>query len=412
MYGQPRPRQELTVPLLLALALLSASAPFSIDMYLPAFPAMVTGLSTTQPQVQLTLSAFLAGLALGQLVIGPLSDAVGRHRLMLGGTVVALGAAVLAALAPTIGLLILARLVQGLGAGAAIVLSRAVIPDLATGERAARAFALLMTLQGVAPILAPVVGGLFAEPLGWRGLFWILAGLAAVQVLVVLGVIRESRPPEERSPATVRGIVGNYRTVLASRGYRGYLVSFAFGFAMMFSYISASPFLMQDDLGMSARTYALVFAVNGVGIILGSMVSARLIGRVATHRILRGALGIQIAAGLLLLVVMLVRPSAWLILPLLFVAISQNGLVMGNSTALGTGLVRSRAGSASALMGFAQFGIAGLVSPIVGLGSNPGLAMAVVMVGCSLIALAGVLYAGRVTGADDDGATAAPTSAS
>lgn len=412
MYGQPRPRQELTVPLLLALALLSASAPFSIDMYLPAFPAMVTGLSTTQPQVQLTLSAFLAGLALGQLVIGPLSDAVGRHRLMLGGTVVALGAAVVAALAPTIGVLILARLVQGLGAGAAIVLSRAVIPDLATGERAARAFALLMTLQGVAPILAPVVGGLFAEPLGWRGLFWILAGLAAVQVLVVLGVIRESRPPEERSPATVRGIVGNYRTVLASRGYRGYLVSFAFGFAMMFSYISASPFLMQDDLGMSARTYALVFAVNGVGIILGSMVSARLIGRVATHRILRGALGIQIAAGLLLLVVMLVRPSAWLILPLLFVAISQNGLVMGNSTALGTGLVRSRAGSASALMGFAQFGIAGLVSPIVGLGSNPGLAMAVVMVGCSLIALAGVLYAGRVTGVDDDGATAAPTSAS
>lgn len=273
MEGQPRARQRLTVPLLLALALLSASGPFSVDMYLPAFPTIVDDLHTTQPLVQLTLTGFLAGLALGQLIIGPLSDALGRRRLMLLGTVVACGAAVFAALAPTIGLLILARLIQGLGSGAAIVLSRAVVPDLAAGEQAARAFALLMTIQGVAPVLAPVVGGVLAEPLGWRGLFWILAGLAAVQVAVVVGVIRESRPPEERSPATVRGIRDNYRFVLASRGYRGYLVSFAFGFAAMFSYISASPFLMQEQLGMSPQVYALVFAFNGVGLIGGSMLT-------------------------------------------------------------------------------------------------------------------------------------------
>ncbi|AJE34138.1 major facilitator superfamily permease [Corynebacterium humireducens NBRC 106098 = DSM 45392] len=404
MDRQPRAPQQLTVPLLMALALLSASAPFSVDMYLPAFPAIVEDLQTTQSMVQLTLSGFLAGLALGQLLIGPLSDALGRHRLMLLGTAVACVAAVLAALAPTIGMLIAARLVQGLGSGAAIVLSRAVIPDLATGDRAARAFALLMTIQGVAPVLAPVVGGLLADPLGWRGLFWILAGLAAVQLLVVVGAIRESRPPEERSPATVRGILDNYRFVLASRGYRGYLVSFTFGFTTMFCYISASPFLMQEELGMSPQVYALVFAFNGVGIIGGSMLNARLIGRFPTHRILLTGLGVQVVTAALLVPTVLFHPTAWLILPLLFLGVSQISIIMGNSTALGTGLVRARAGSASALMGFTQFGVAGLVSPLMGLGGNPGLTMAVGMVACSLVATAGALYAGR--------ATAAPTSAS
>ncbi len=404
MEGQPRVPQRLTVPFLLALALLSASGPFSVDMYLPAFPVIVDDLSSTPPMVQLTLSGFLAGLASGQLIIGPLSDALGRRRLMLLGTAVALGAAVLAALAPTIELLILARLIQGLGYGATIVLARAVIPDLAAGEQAARAFALLMTIQGVAPILAPVAGGLLADPLGWRGLFWILAGLAAVQLLVVMGVIRESLPPEKRSPATARGVRDNYRLVLASRGYRGYLVSFAFGFAAMFAYIAASPFLMQEELGMSAQVYALVFALNGVGIIGGSMLNARLIGRFPTHRILLTGLGIQVTATVLLVVTMLLYPTVWLILPLLFTAIAQNGIIMGNSTALGTGLVRVSAGSASALMGFAQFTVAGLVGPLMGLGGNPGLTMAVGMMACSLVATAGALYAGR--------ATAAPTSAS
>lgn len=390
-------RQRLTVPLLLALALLSASAPFSIDMYLPALPAIAGDLDTTRPMVQLTLSGFLAGLAVGQLIIGPLSDSLGRHRLMLLGAAVALAAAVLAATAPGIGWLIAARLVQGLGSGACIVLSRAVVPDLAEGEKAAKAFALLMTIQGVAPIIAPVVGGFLSGPVGWRGLFWILAGLAAVQLAVVVLVIRESRPPGERSPATVRGILGNYSYVLASRGYRGYLVALAFSFAAMFSYISASPFLMQEQLGLSVQAYAVMFAVNGVGLIGGSMLNNRLIGVLEVRRILLVALGILVAASLTLLLVVAVYPSLWLIMALLFVAVSQNGVILGNATALGTGLVRERAGSASALMGFSQFGLAGLVSPLMGLGSDAGVTMALGMVVGSLVALSGALYAGRVT---------------
>lgn len=394
--GEPR-RQQLTAPLLLSLALLSASAPFSIDMYLPALPAIVEDLGTTQPLVQLTLSGFLAGLAIGQLLIGPLSDALGRRRLMLFGAVIALGAAVFAALAPDIELLILARLIQGLGSGACIVLSRAVVPDLAEGDKAAKTFALLMTIQGVAPILAPVIGGLLAEPLGWRGLFWMLAGLAAAQLAVVVLVIRESRPKGERSPATVRGILGNYTYVLASRGYRGYLVTFAFGFTTMFCYISASPFLMQEQLGLSVQAYAIMFAVNGVGIISGSMLNNRLIGIVETHRILLIALGVLVAASAALLIVVNVYPAAWLIMVLLFIAVAQNGIIMGNATALGTGLVRERAGSAAALMGFSQFGLAGLVSPLMGLGSDAGVTMAAGMVTCSVIATLSALYAGRVT---------------
>ena len=395
---------RLTVPLLMALALLSASAPFAIDMYLPALPQIATDLDTTQPMVQLTLSSFLAGLAVGQLIIGPLSDALGRHRLMLIGTTIALAAAVFAALAPSIEMLILARLIQGLGSGAAIVLSRAVVPDLASGAAAARAFALLMIIQGVAPILAPVLGGVLTEPLGWRGLFWVLAGLAALQVIVVLTVIRESRPPEMRSPATVRGILGNYGYVLASPGYRGYLVTFAAAFSAMFCYISASPFLMQEQLGMSVRGYATMFAVNGVGIIGGSLINGRLIGRVPTERLLLGALVIQLVATSLLLGVVAWAPGKWAIMVLLFVAIANISIVMGNTTALGTGLVRERAGSASALMGAAQFGIAGLVSPLMGLGPDAGVTMAIGMVVCFAVALAAAIYATRVT--------AGPTSAS
>lgn len=388
-------RQQLTTPLLMGLALLSASAPFSIDMYLPALPGIVDDLDTTQSMVQLTLSGFLVGLAVGQLIVGPVSDAVGRKKLMVGGAVVAMIAAVLAALSPDIEILILARLIQGLGSGACVVLARAVVPDLARGEAAARAFSLLMTIQGVAPIVAPVVGGLLVEPLGWRGLFWVLAGVALLQLLVSVFVVRESMPVGDRSPATVRGVLGNYAYVLGNPGYRGYLVTFAFGFGAMFSYISASPFVLQEQLGLSVRVYSLIFAVNALGLVTGTYLNGRLIGRVHTPAILRGALINLLVGSLAVFAVLQWWPVLWLILPLLFLTIAQVGVILGNSTALGTGLVRERAGSASALMGFTQFGLAGLISPLMGLGDDPGVTMAIGMVVCAAVALLGWLYAWR-----------------
>ncbi|HZK31977.1 MAG TPA: multidrug effflux MFS transporter, partial [Corynebacterium sp.] len=388
------PPQQFNTGLLLGLALLSAAAPLATDLYLPALPAIVTDLDTTQAMVQLTLSGFMLGLAVGQLIIGPISDALGRKGLLVGGAVFALLASVIAALAPNIEILILCRLLQGLGSGACVVLARAVVPDLVAGKRAAKAFALLMTVQGLAPIVAPIAGGLLVEPIGWRGLFWVLAGINVVQLLVALFVVRESLPRESRTEASLRGVLNNYLHVLQKPAFRGYTVSFAFGFATMFCYISASPFVIQNQMGLSVQAYTLVFAVNAGGMVLANMLNSRLVEIFDPHLILRTVQILLLALSVALLIAVSFTVSPWVVLPLLFLAISQIGILMGNSTALGTGEVRERAGSGSAVMGFLQFTMGAVVSPFMGLGANAALTMAVGMVVCVLISLAGSLYAG------------------
>lgn len=393
--GARRPKQELNTTLLFGLALLSAAAPFATDMYLPALPMIADDLSTTSAMVQLTLSGFMLGLAVGQLIIGPISDATGRKSWLVGGAAVALAASIIAALAPTVEVLILCRLLQGLGSGACIVLARAVIPDLVVGKKAAKAFALMMTIQGIAPVLAPVAGGLLVNPIGWRGLFWVLALVNVAQLLVAVFVIRESRPPEERTEATFRGILGNYIYVLKNPAYRGYTVSFAFGFATLFCYISASPFVVQEQMGLSVGAFTAFFAVNSLGLMAGNMINSRLIDRFETHAILRVAQLLLIGFCVALLIAVNFTVSPWVIFPLVFFAVSQVGMVLGNSTALGTGVVRERAGSASAVMGFMQFGLAAGVSPLMGLGSSAALTMSIGMVVCAVISLGGQVYATR-----------------
>lgn len=381
-------------PLLLtSIALLSASAPFSIDMYLPAMPEIARSLGTTAPMVQLTLSGFVVGLAVGQLIIGPVSDGLGRKKLLVGGAVVALLAAVLAALSPSIGILIAARVVQGLGSGACMVVSRAVIPDLAGGRTAAKAFAVMMSIQTLAPVIAPLVGGALVGPLGWRGLFWVLAALAAVQLLAAVAVIPESRPPHLRSKVTARYIFGNYAHVLGDAGYRGYLVTVVFVFMTLFCYISASPFLIQEELGYSPQIFAVVFGVNAVGLLVGNILNARLIDTVDPRRIMRVACVIYVASALGLLGYMLSGASAhWPIFALLFISVSTQGLIQSNAMSLGQLQVRSHAGSAAALMGFFQFTAAGMVGPLMGLGPSAGLAMAMGMAGFSVVAASAAMW--------------------
>lgn len=393
----PEPDNYRFSPLLLtSIALLSASAPFSIDMYLPAMPQIAESLNTTAPMVQLTLSGFVVGLAVGQLIIGPVSDGLGRKKLMVGGAVVALAAAVLAATAPGIGVLIAARVIQGLGSGACMVVSRAVIPDLAGGRTAAKAFAVMMSIQTLAPVIAPLVGGLLVGPLGWRGLFWVLAGLAGVQLLAAALVIPESRPVEKRSRVTARYIFGNYAHVLRNAGYRGYLLTVVFVFMTLFCYLSASPFLIQDEMGYSPRVFALFFGLNAVGLLVGNMVNARLIDTVDPRRIMRRACLVYVAAALALLGVMLSgTPAHWPVFALLFVSVSTQGLIQANALSLGQLQVRSHAGSAAALMGFFQFTAAGAVGPLMGLGDSAGLAMALGMA-CFSVVAAGAAW--RATG--------------
>ncbi|MCK2199973.1 multidrug effflux MFS transporter [Corynebacterium callunae] len=390
-----RTTQRLSTPLIWGLALLAASPALSTDMYLPAMPGIAADLNTTTPLVQLTLSAFMAGMAIGQLIIGPISDQLGRKGLLIGGAVAALIASVLCAVAPSISVLIAARILQGLGGGACVVISRAIVPDLARGKKAAQAFALLMIIQGVAPVAAPLFGGVLVEHVGWRGIFWTLALINVAQLLVVIFGIRESKPVEERSAAGVRGMLANYAFVLGNRQFLAYALTLAFAFGALFSYISASPFVIQTQMGMSVGVFSLIFGVNACGLIIGGMMNRRLLQTVHAHKVMCTVLlSFVILCLLLLLEVVLVQWTP-LFLVLLFLLMSHIPMIMANATALGTEVVRARAGSGSAILGFTQFSMAALVSPLVGLGSDKALTMALAMAICALCALGFSYLAGR-----------------
>ncbi|HCG2962203.1 TPA: multidrug effflux MFS transporter [Corynebacterium striatum] len=384
----------IPLPLLATLALLSATAPFATDMYLPVMPAIVSDLGTTRAAVQLTLTGFFIGMGAGQLVIGPLSDAVGRKRLLILGAGVALAASAVAALAPSIAVLIVARVFQGLGGGACVVLSRAVVPDLLTGAAAAKAYSLLMALQGIAPALAPVMGGFLAEPIGWRGIFWVLTGLHALQFVLAILVVPETaggRPHDH----LVRTVIGNYLTVMCNGRFWGFLVTVAFGFCAMFSYISASSFVLQQQWGFSATSYSLIFAMNSMGMFALTIVNAKALNTHTPKSMLRIGVGAALFCNCLLFLAIFFGAPVSLMVLILFFCIAPTGFIMGNATALATGLMREKAGSVSAIIGFVQSILAGVVSPLMGLGNNPALTMGIGMVVCSAIAVCGAFAALR-----------------
>ncbi|OFO97587.1 multidrug effflux MFS transporter [Corynebacterium sp. HMSC034H07] len=382
-------------PLLATLALLSATAPFATDMYLPVMPEIVSDLGTTRAMVQLTISGFFVGMGVGQLVMGPLSDAIGRKRLLVAGAFLALLASVLAAMAPTASVLVVARVLQGLGGGACVVLSRAVVPDLVHGAAAAKAYSLLMALQGIAPAVAPVLGGILAEPLGWRGIFWVLAGLHAVQLVLAIAIVPETAGGRSRD-GLLRTVAGNYWAVLTNARVWGYLVTMAFGFCSMFCYISASAFVVQDQWGFSPLGYSMVFGINSVGLFAATLINSRAMDSVSPAVMLRtGVTGVFVCGVLLLLAVLLGAP-VWVCLIVLFACVAPTGFIMGNATALATGLMRPRAGSVSAIMGFGQSMLASVISPLMGWGSNAALTMAIGMVCCSFISLCGLVASTRL----------------
>ncbi|MGU3290822.1 multidrug effflux MFS transporter [Williamsia sp. M5A3_1d] len=393
-------RAPIGTLLLIVLALLSAIAPIATDLYLPAFPTMTGDLSTGATAVQLTLTAFLVGVAAGQLVFGPLSDRVGRLRPLLGGAVICVVASALAALAPSIELLIAARFVQGLAGAAGMVIGRAIISDLAVGPAAARAFSIMTLVTGVAPILAPFVGSLLVGSIGWRGVLWVVFTLTALMLVAVVAVVRETHTPERRAKArTERAHNGSATKDVLSRSFLGNTLAYGFGFAVMMAYIAASPFLYQVMLGMSEIAYGVSFGANAAGLVVVGSIAARL----AVSRSIRGMLGLGLSvvgvATAALLVLVVAGTPHWLIPIPIFVAVSGLGLVLGNATALALQAVPRVSGSGSALLGALQFGLGAAVSPLVSLGGeNDPLPLAVVMVTCALIALLAFAVAGRRSG--------------
>lgn len=380
-------RSAITAGLLVILALLSAVAPFATDLYLPAFPVIAAELGTDATGVQLTLTAFLIGVALGQLVFGPLSDRIGRRLPLLIGALVFVAASVATVFAPTLEVLIAARLLQGLSGAAGMVLGRAVISDLATGPAVAKAMSLMMIVGGVAPVVAPLVGGAITAPLGWRGVLAVVLGIAVLMLVAVTFGIRESLPRTRREElALLKRSTGSPLRALLSREYIGYTLTFAFAFTVMMAYISASPFLYQSLMGVSELQYGLLFGVNALALMASSAVSAKLVERVQPRRLI--AIGLSGVAGgtVGFLVLALLSAPAWTLGVAVFVVVASLGAVFGNATALALDAVPGAAGSASAALGALQFGLAAVVSPLVSIGGETSaLPLGIVMVAATAI---------------------------
>ncbi|MGW5862650.1 multidrug effflux MFS transporter [Streptomyces sp. NPDC055239] len=360
------------MPLLTAaLALLSFIGPLSTDMYLPAFPRMAGELHTDASGVQLTLTAFLVGMTLGHLVFGPLSDRYGRRGPLLAGAAASTVGTALCAVAPSLGWLVALRFVAGFSGAAGVVISRAVVADRLRGAAAARLFGILMTLAGIAPIIAPLAGGAVIGAAGWRGVFWVLAGVSLLVTLAVLVGVPESLPKERRHEGGVRQVVSSVREVVGDRAYVGYTLAFTFGFGMLFCYIAGSPFLLQNVLGMGVGTSSVAFSGGAVVATLSSAVGARLVGRVSPDALLRsGLLAMLTGTSLLLALTLAGLLGIVVCLALMALVCGGLGLVVANAAALALARVPYASGVGSALLGTAQSALGAVVAPLVGLGGD------------------------------------------
>lgn len=374
-----------------AIALMSAISPLATDMYLPAFPSMATELGTDASAVQLTLTTFMIGLAVGQLVLGTLSDRIGRRPLLIAGAAVLTVTSALCAIAPSIGFLIVLRFVQGLAGAAGMVLGRAVVADRAVGARAARIFSVLGVIGALSPIAAPILGSILFASVGWRGIFWAITAVAAVLLLAILALVPESLPVERRHKGGLAEFRATAAGVVRNRVYIGHTLTLCFGFGAIFAYVSASPFLMQNVLGFSSTGFSVIFAVNSVGLMIASATSASIVGKVAPEKILRFGVVAMTTASLLLAVVCTCGLiSAYTVLPLLFVVVSSIALIFSNGMVLAIAQLPRSAGTASAILGSAQFTVGALVSPVVGLaGEFSAVPMALTMAFCGAVAAFG-----------------------
>ena len=366
----PAPRLGGRAQAVLILGALSAFGPLSIDMYLPGLPALGRSLAAPAWAVQLTLTACLAGLALGQILTGPLSDRFGRRRPLLVGIGAYAVASLLCALAPSIAVLVVLRFAQGIAGAAGIVISRAVVRDLHSGVAAARFFSLLMLVNGLAPILAPVIGGQILTVASWRGVFVVLTAIGVLLFLATATGLRETLAPERRHPGGVRETLRTFGRLLSDRVFVGHALACGLSFGAMFAYISGSPFVIQDIYGASPQLYSLMFAGNAVGLVVASQANRVLLRRLDPLVIVRAALSAQALAGAALVMVVAGGVGVWAVVPLLFVVVAGLGLVFPNATALALADHPRVAGSASGLLGVLQFIVGAAAAPLVGVGGT------------------------------------------
>lgn len=376
------------VQLVVVLGALIALGPLTIDMYLPAFPSISSELGVSDSATQLTLTGMLGGLAVGQLVIGPLSDAFGRKRPLVTGLLSHALASVLAALAPSIAVLATVRVLQGFAGAAVSVVAMAIVRDLFSGYAVARLMSRLMLVIGLAPIIAPTIGGTILTWTSWRGIFGVLAATAVVLTGVAVLGVRETLPPERRRPANLRATLGTYRRLVLDRSFLALVFIGGLMMSAMFAYVSGSSFVLQDGYGLDEVAFGLVFGLNAAGLTIASQLNPLMIRRFGAVNVLSVAMLVGMGAASVLVLGGLTGAGGLVgVLVPLSVVVASVGLSLPNTPALALTRHGEAAGTAAAMLGAVQFGVGALVAPLVGLfGSTTAAPMGLVMVAVTLLA--------------------------
>lgn len=366
-----------------------AIGPLTIDMYLPALPTITRELETTASAVQLTLTGTLIGLALGQLVLGPVSDALGRKRPLLAGTALHVLASVLVLVAPNLAVLGALRVLQGVGTAAGAVIAIAIVRDLYDGRAAATMLSRLFLVLGAAPVLAPTIGGELLRFTSWRGIFASLAVYGVLMIAVGVRSLPETLPPERRQSSGVRGTLRGYRGLFRDRAYVGLVLVAGLTMAGLFSYVSGSAFVYQGEFGLDEQQFGMLFGAGAFWLIAATQLNPVLLRRWSPQQLLvTGTVFGAVAGGALVVLAATGTGGLWAVAGSLWAVLAACGLALPNAPALALSRHGDAAGTAAALLGAIQFGVGAVVSPVVGLLGNDAVAIGTVVVSALVLAIA------------------------
>ncbi|WP_188735176.1 Bcr/CflA family efflux MFS transporter [Oceanobacillus neutriphilus] len=384
---QHNPTGSTRLGLALLLGLLAFLGPLNIDMYLPSFPEIAQDLDTSATLVQASLTACLLGLAIGQLFAGPISDAQGRRKPLLIATLLFALASVLCALAPNIVLLIAMRFLQGLTASAGVVLSRAVVRDVFSGKALTKFFSLLMVINAIAPMIAPMIGGfiLSFNSTSWKSIFFFLSIVGLLIVVIVAIKLKETLPPHKRIPSSAGASVKTMGSLLKDRSFIGYALVVGFIHGGSFAYVSGTPFIYQDIYGVSPQMFSILFGINGLAIITGSFVIGRFSGIIPEKKLLHTAVVTALAATTLLLAMTIIEGPLALIVILIFIYMITMGMILTSTFTLGMAKQGHRAGSASAVLGMLPLLLGSIFSPLAGITEASAVPMGIILFSTTFI---------------------------
>ncbi|WP_413376577.1 Bcr/CflA family efflux MFS transporter [Alkalihalobacillus sp. 1P02AB] len=381
------PTGKKRIALAFILSSLAILGPFNIDMYLPSFPEIGADLGASASLVQFSLTTFLIGLAVGQVIIGPISDSVGRRKPLLISLTLFSVASLVCALAPNITVLIIGRLLQGLTASAGIVLSRAVVSDVFTGREFTKFFALLMVINSTAPMIAPMTGGavLLLPFATWHTIFYFLSVLGLVIVFIVATKLKESLPPERRQPSSIGHSLRTMGSLMRDRSFIGYALIVGIIHGGSFAYVAGTPFVYQGIYGVSPQVFSILFGINGLAIVAGSFTIGRLSEKFHERSLLRVGVLIAVCANSLLFLTAIVQGPLAMVVFSIFVYMGSIGMIITSATTLAMRSQGHRAGSASAVVGMLPLFVGSLMAPLVGINESSAVPMGAIMFTTSFI---------------------------